>query len=86
MKVRLFILGALSAAMLAFAGTAAAGDVHAVHATGGQDVHALHVASSSWTGFHPGSSSWTGLHPGSSTWNSLHLLGEKWGNGRPALA
>jgi hypothetical protein len=87
MKVRLITLGTVSAAMLAFTGTAGAGDVHA----GGQDVHAIHAASSSWTGLRPGSSSWTGLRPGSSSWTGLHAkgaarnsfrpFGEKWGNG-----
>jgi hypothetical protein len=69
MKVRLTILGAVSAAMLAFVGTAGATDVYSVRPA--TDVMAVHVASSSWTGLRPGSSSWTGLR----------LLGEKWGNG-----
>jgi len=71
MKVRLVILGAVSAALLAFAGTAGATDVYRVHVAGGQDVHAVH----------PGSSSWTGLHPGSSSWTGVRALGEKWGSG-----
>jgi hypothetical protein len=79
MKVRLTILGAVSAAMLAFVGTAGATDVYSVRPA--TDVMAVHVASSSWTGLRPGSSSWTGLRSTSSTWNSLRLLGEKWGNG-----
>jgi hypothetical protein len=69
MKVRLTILGAVSAAMLAFVGTAGATDVYSVRPA--TDVMAVHVASSSWTG----------LHRSSSTWNSFRLLGEKWGNG-----
>jgi hypothetical protein len=87
MKVRLVILGAVSATMLAFVGTAGATDVHAVrHATDvmavrhATDVMAVRVTTDVYA-VRGASSSWTGRHPGSSTWNSFRPLGEKWGSG-----